>query len=321
MNAILVPLDGSQFAEHALPRALMIAQQNNATIHLVHVHVPNTQAYALDISPIFDDALDRPSRENERAYLAGLAQRITARWNIPVTQMLLEGAPVATLYDYARKIAADLVVMTTHGHNTLARLWLGSVADALVRHAPTPVLLVRPYEEATDFLQLDREQPFKHVLIPLDGSRLAETVIAHAVALAGSMDIEYTLLQAIEPVLITYLPIASGAEVDDQAFALWQAEARDYLERMAKRVSTTRPVQTQVVVANPASAILSYARQHGIDLIAMATHGRSGISRMLLGSVADKVVRGTHISVLLHRPSAVALPVGTEQPATLDLLA
>jgi len=318
-RSILVPLDGSQFAEHALPRALMIAQSSAATVHLVQVHVPNTPGYALDIPPIFDDTLDRPSRKNERAYLAGLVQRITARWNVPVTQTLLDGSTVATLHDHALKIAADLIVMTTHGHNPLARLWLGSVADALVRQAPAPVLLMRPYEEASDFLHLDREQPFKRVLIPLDGSRLAEAALDHAVALTNGMDVEYTLLQAIEPILITYLPLASGSEVDDQSFELWRAEAHDNLERMAKRMPATRPVRTQVVTATPAAAILSYVRQHGIDLIAMATHGRSGISRILLGSVADKVVRGTHIPILLHRPAAVALPASTEQRATLDV--
>jgi nucleotide-binding universal stress UspA family protein len=311
-RSILVPLDGSPFAEHALPRALMIAQHSGATVHLVHVHVPSTQAYVLDIPPA-DDTLDRPSREYEREYLARLVQRITAKWQVPVTQALLDGSPVVTLHDHALKIAADLVVMTTHGHSPLTRLWLGSVADALVRQVSAPVLLVRPYEEASDFLQLDREQPFKRVLIPLDGSRLAEAALDHAVALAGGRDVEYTLIQAIEPILITYLPLASGNDVDEQSFALWRAEAREYLERMAQRLPTTRPVRTQVIVAPPAGAILSYACQHGIDLIAMATHGRSGISRVLLGSVADKVVRGTHIPVLLHRPSALGLPLSTEQ--------
>lgn len=318
-RSILVPLDGSPFAEHALPRALMIAQHSGATVHLVHVHVPSTQAYVVDIPPIFDDTIDRPNRENERAYLAGLAHRIATQWNVPVTQTLLEGSPATTLHDHALKIAADLVVMTTHGHSPLARLWLGSVADALVRRVSAPVLLVRPYEEVSDFLHLDREQPFKRVLIPLDGSRLAEAALDQAVALADGVDVEYTLLQAIEPVLITYLPLASGSEVDEQSFALWRAEAHEYLERMAKRLPTSRPVQTRVVTATPAGAILSYARQHGIDMIAMATHGRSGISRMLLGSVADKVVRGTHIPVLLHRPSALGLPVSSAQRAPLDV--
>lgn len=320
-RSLLVPLDGSRFAEHALPRALTIARRSGATVHLVHVHIPGTPAYAIDVPPVFDDTRDISSREDERAYLAGLVQRITASWNIPVRQTLLEGPAVAALHDHTIRIAADLVVMTTHGRGALSRFWLGSVADALVRQAPAPVLLVRPYEEAADFLHLDREQPFKHVLIPLDGSRLAEDILDQALALGSAMDVEYTLIQAIEPFLSNYAPLAYGAEIDNQAIDLWQAEARDYLGRVADRLPAARSVQTRVVTAPPAVAILDYAHRHAVDLIAMATHGRSGVSRMLLGSVADKVVRGTHVPVLVHRPSAAALPLNAarEQRSLVDV--
>lgn len=298
-RSIMVPLDGSPFGEQALPIALSIAQRTGAAIQLVHVRAPRIPVYYIDGEPVYD-APDITLQERDRAYLEGLAQRLIDTWHIPITVTLLEGMINEALRDHVVLTAIDLIVMTTHGRGPLSRFWLGSVVDALVRQVSVPLLLVRPQEPAPD---LGREQAFHHVLIPLDGSPLSEEVLAHTIAFGKMMPIEYTLLQAINPVIFGYMPGAYAPALDEQTMEQWRADGRAYLEQVADQLRTEGlTVNTEVVIDQPAVAILDYMRQHHVDLIAMATHGRSEVSRLLLGSVADKIVRGSSVPVLLYRP-------------------
>jgi nucleotide-binding universal stress UspA family protein len=201
-------------------------------------------------------------------------------------------------------IKADLVVMTTHGRGALSRFWLGSVADKLVRQLPMPMLLVRPHEPAPDFVHAP---VFAHVLIPLDGSALAEQILPHALALGRLTQAEFTLLQAIPPVMRAYSMELYGAGWDYQALEQMRTNAHAYLDGIAAplRAESLR-VRTVVVDEFPVGAILEYVRAHAVDLIALATHGRSGVANWLLGGVADKVVRGATLPVLLYRPQSEA---------------
>ncbi len=303
-RSILVPLDGSTFGEHALPLALTIARRSGATVQLAHVHVPSELMYAIGGIPIVDDTLDAPSRESERAYLEGLTQRLASAWDLSITSAVLDGPAAAALNEHAVQHGVGLVVMSTHGRGPVSRFWLGSVADTLVRQAPMPVLLARPQQDSKELLDLTHERAFKHMLIPLDGSRLAEDALQHAMALGTLVQAEYTLLQAIDPIIMDYAPVARSAGLDEDLIEQWRVEAEAYLDQIAGRLrAQSLTVHTAVVLAPPAVAILEHARQHAVDLIAMATHGRTGVSRMLLGSVADKVVRGATAPVLLHRPA------------------
>jgi len=170
-RSLLVPLDGSAFAEQALPFALSIARRAGATINLVRVHVPYAYMSAEGVTP-WSYQWDTEIREHERAYLDGISKRLTAAQSVPVTYRLLEGPVVAeVIQHHATATGADLIVMTTHGRGPLSRFWMGSVADELVRRATTPVLLVRPQETAVD---LAADRVLKHILIPLDGSTLSE---------------------------------------------------------------------------------------------------------------------------------------------------
>jgi nucleotide-binding universal stress UspA family protein len=158
------------------------------------------------------------------------------------------------------------------------------------------------YVEALDLLDLTRAQVVKHILIPLDGSALAEDILEPAIALGTLLHAECTLLQAIAPVLAGYAADALAISLDEPSLAHWQTAARAYLERVAEQVCAQGlPVRTSVVVGPAAEAILAYGRQHGVHLIAMATHGRTGLARLLLGSVAEDVVRHARAPVLLHR--------------------
>lgn len=305
-RSIMTPLDGSVFSEHALPLALSIARRTGAAVRIAHVHTPIIALTYPGEYLVLDAALDIQTRESERAYLDGLAQRLASSWDVPITVALLDGPSVAeVLHDHARAVGIDLVVMTTHGRTGLSRFWLGSVANTLARQATLPVLLVRPRDDAFDLAQ---EQVVKHILIPLDGSRFADQVLDRAIALGVPMQAEYTLLRAIDPLLAGHTVPPYTVGLDEKIYEQIRADAQNHLERVAEHLrAESLHVRTSLVIAQPANAILTYAREHGVDLIAMATHGRGGMSRMLLGSVADKVVRGACAPVLLQRPEGARL--------------
>jgi nucleotide-binding universal stress UspA family protein len=302
-RSLLVPLDGSTFAEHALPLALGIARRAGATLRVARVHVPFTSMYADSMSPFAYEA-EAAVMGQERAYLDGVVKRLAAVWPAPVQSALLEGPAVAeVLNGHATRNGVDLIVMTTHGRGPLTRFWLGSVADKLVRRAAVPLLLVRPHEGVPDLAQ---EPVLRHVLIPLDGSELAEQVLEPAMTLGTLMQADYSLLRVYGPLIETQLdPFSYGAvggfePPPDEL----KAAAQTYLEQVAERLRAKGlHVRTHAVFGQRAAvAILQEAQALGVDLIALESHGRGGLDRLLLGSVADKVVRGATLAVLVQRP-------------------
>jgi nucleotide-binding universal stress UspA family protein len=295
-HSILVPLDGSVFGEQALPFALAIARSVDGHIHLAHVgqarQSPPTPAHrATDLSPVIKAPL------SEDAYLDKAARRLRSVWDGMISTTLLSGPTALALYDHAVECMADIIVLATHGRGPLSRFWLGSVADTLMRWAPMPVLLVRPHEQPPD---LAHAPTLKHLLLPLDGSSLAEQMLGPALALGGLMGARYTLLQVVEPLVI------ESVGQEQQGPEQVEAHAWAYLEDLANHLRMAEiDVDTDVIVAeHPAPAILDYAQRHAADLIALKTHGRGGLNRMLLGSVADKVLHGSRVPLLLQHPGS-----------------
>jgi nucleotide-binding universal stress UspA family protein len=308
-RSILVPLDGSAFGEQALPLALTIARRSGANLRLATVHVPVLPVYVNRVS--LPDQINSDLLKRGRKYLDSVAGRVSAVTSMSVQTSLLEGAVVDALCQEATDAHADLIVMTTHGRGALARAWLGSVADNVVRHAEVPVLLVRPREEPVD---LAGEALLGRVLIPLDGSPFAEQIIEPAVALAALMKAEVALVRVIKPMVIGpddpwAVPIPEGERpVLESLPALHEEDRRKaqaYLDAAADRLrQRSLQVQTRVVVHDhAAAAILDDAKANGVDLIALETHGYKGIARLLVGSVADKVLRGASLPVLIQRPT------------------
>jgi nucleotide-binding universal stress UspA family protein len=203
--------------------------------------------------------------------------------------------------------------MTTHGRGAMARFWLGSVADEMVRHLPIPILLVRPGEGEPMWAH---DPVLKHILLPLDGTPLAEQMLEPAVALGGLMAADYTLLRAVKPALPLANPPEGASFGDSVAKLLTRIEiaheqlcreARAYLNRVAERLRARGlNVHTRVMVEDPPGrAIIEASHPAEIDLIALATHGRRGLSRLVLGSVADKVIRGASVPILVQHPAQV----------------
>ncbi len=308
VNTILVPLDGSPASEQALPVAIVIARLIGGTVDLAHVH--QVLPY-LGHAPAYDNTLDIDEAHRMREPIVALAQRSTEEHGVPVTATLLLGPTSSALEEYVAARGVRLIALTSHGRGGLSRALMGNVADRLVRHSATPVLLVRPLDGADP---ATAGWPPHRVLVPLDGSRLAEEVLAPLTQFTGSGGTELVLLRVIQPTpsLDPFPDIAGlvdGAEtqeIQDDADAESVEEAQNYLDGFAGPLPTNHwRVRTHVVVhTSPARAILEYATAIDADLVALATHGRSGLARAFVGSVADKVMREATVSVLVVRPAS-----------------
>jgi len=301
-HSILVPLDGSPFAEHALAMADEIARGAGASLRLALVHEGPVAAFApASIQPLV--ALDLASRKAERAYLRGVQTRLRAGGTKVPSAVSLNGAPGEALAEYVREMGIDLVVMATHGRGGIQRFWLGSVADHLVRHLEVPVLLVRPPESPTAAPAVPAQN---QIVVALDGSPLAEQVLEPAGALAKLWNAELILLWVVRPMPFAVDPLLAMPTVyDEETTATWRAQAQDYVDDIANRMRDLgiRANGVASIGWNPAQIIHAMARPGEVRLIALATHGRTGVRRLALGSVADKVIRGAEVPVLVCRPA------------------
>ncbi|MFI5230000.1 MAG: universal stress protein [Gemmatimonadales bacterium] len=306
---ILVPLDHSPLAEQAIGPAAALARAARADMDLVLVHEPfHRSGYAA--------AERRADRiDFDYKYLKSIAAEITRGASVPTTVAVVAGEPAEMIRDRARTVDADLIVMTSHGRTGVSRAWLGSTADALVHAATIPVLMLRPTKTATR--KLASKKLYEHILVTLDGSARSAEVVPLAEALAAACKARLTVLS-----VVPHVPLAAAF---DPTFPIWSAtmipdvEATKQLERdVAKQMNelaarlrdrTKLSVDAVVVVSDDtAAAVVDFIRGHDIDAVALSTHGR-GASRLLLGSVADKVVRSTGVPVLLQRSSGASAAV------------
>jgi len=304
-ETVVVPVDGSPQDEITATVGARIARDCHATLHFVRVHVLSGGPEVATL-PGLEEDLERL----EESYLSQIADGTRAQaGHAPVTK-LLTGPIGESIADYAAALAAPLVVMSTHGRTGFSRLWLGSVADAVVRGSSVPVLLLRIGPRHNDAPAADAPR-FNRIVIPLDGSELAERVLDPAMALAALDHGSIHLLRVVEQIILPDYPfsyvtprIETAEELDER-----KRVARDYLQQIAERVRAhggLGEVSVEVCVEqNSAYAILAAAKNREADLVAVATHGR-GASRLIIGSVADKVLRGTASAVLVVRPATEA---------------
>jgi nucleotide-binding universal stress UspA family protein len=299
---VLVPLDRSLLAEEAIGHAASLARRCNAEVDILLVHEPFPHVDVND--PLWSEA----RLDNDQQYIEQIASELTTGANLTVTCAVMRGDVAETIRLRAKNIHADLIVMTTHGRTGLSRAWLGSVADSVMRHSSIPVLMVRPTETSRERRAL--RQPFAHVLVPLDGSAAAADILPTATDFARANGADVALLRVVPsvPLLVPLdvtVPVVFGPSSipDEPATAALVAEKTQELAEVARqlRERTGVSVEAHVYVGErPADAINEFAAQHEIGVIAMTTQGR-GASRLLFGSVADKVLRSTRLPVLLRR--------------------
>jgi nucleotide-binding universal stress UspA family protein len=304
---ILVPLDGSPFAEEALAVARSVAEPAGAALRLGLVHEGPFPAFDQNSAKALL-ALEVTSRKGEREYLRRLQANLRAVGIKVPSAVTLTGNVGESLAEYARESGIDLVVMATHGRGGLGRAWMGSVADYLSRHLEVPLLLVRPRENGKASLTHRG-----NILVPLDGSPLAEQVLEPASMLARLWGTELTLLWVVRPMPVAIDPMLVTPNVyDEDATASWRAQAQDYLDGIVDRLRDDgiRASAVASIGWSAVETILNLGRPENFGLIALATHGRGGIRRLALGSVADKVIRGSEVPVLVYHPSRRVTPVG-----------
>ncbi|HVX38600.1 MAG TPA: universal stress protein [Gemmatimonadaceae bacterium] len=302
-SKLLVPLDRSRLAEQALGPAAAIARTSNALIDVVLVHQP------LPFAGFEDAPWNAALLTEEQRYVETIAQELATGASVGPTHTVLRGEPVEAICQRARDTGAELVVMTSHGRTGLSRAWLGSVADGVMRRSAVPVLMLRPTGEARE--RAGGRQPFKRILVPLDGSALAAEMLPSGVALAAASGARLMLLRVVQPVpLITPavdMPYAFTTPLqDDAATERLVDEAKRELagvEESLNRQGLAEIDAYVVVAAHVAQAIIDFAHGHSADVIAISTHGR-GASRLIVGSVADKVLRASGLPMLIRRPGA-----------------
>ena len=324
LRSILVPIDGSAFSASALPIAAALASRDGATLHLLTIYAP--LALSLPLLPSAPESAaqyDAEQRTALRRALDARAERLGVEYGITVLSTVLDGEPAEVLISEAARRHVDLIVMTTHGRGGFTRAWLGSVADALLRRAPAPVLLIRRTNTAdesstavaaadgTAAPQGTASHPtpaaghFRHVLVPLDCGALAEEAVPPAMELATPNETVFRLLHVLR-VAETRLPPERTfwLPLEVEAMRERRESAAAYLDRQATRLRAAGyEVDTATVLGHdPARAALHEADAVGADLIALSTHARGGVARVVLGSVADKIVRGANSPVLVVRP-------------------
>ncbi|MCH7483076.1 MAG: universal stress protein [Chloroflexi bacterium] len=311
---ILVPLDGSELARQALPYAGAIAAARSVYVELVEV-----------VAPL--EALIKPPTEDEFAAVgagvgaypwpasdewAGVAERFREEavkrlaeaesligGGTATRSVVLDGDPATAIIKEADKQPGTLIVMATHGRSGIGRWLLGSVTDKVVRHAHHPTLVVRARDDVDGTVGTIGE-----VILPLDGSSISEAAVPHAVEMSKILGVGISLVRTVSPAshadaFAEYMPDGYAQMVEEA-----REDAEEYLEGMATRIRDqgVSPVRTEASIGNASSMIVDRARAAQKPLVVMATHGRSGLGRWVLGSVADRVVRHGPGPVLVVRP-------------------
>ena len=304
INRILVALDGSALAEQVLPYVSTLAERSGATVVLATAITAGERWV--------DQAVTRQWEEEEQAavqaYLTPIAERFTES-GVETRTRVQWGHPADVLQAVADDEGANVIALTTHGRSGFVRWRTGSVADKLLRSASTPVLLIHAQEAAPV------ERPaLRRILVPLDGSALAEAALPLVEDLAEQLGASIILEQAVAPIAGLYageLTPGSLPVLEDI-----QAAAGEYLAECAKRIGHHGiKAETRIDFDYPASAIIEAAKAVGADLIALTTHGRSGPERWIMGSVADAVVRHADAPCLVIPSRVLTQDETPEAPA------
>jgi nucleotide-binding universal stress UspA family protein len=276
---ILVPLDGSETAEAALAYVALLPSER--------VRLLAVESDRADLTAVCTAARDC------KAYLEAVAAPLRERGH-DVDTLVAFGNPAEQILALAA--AADLVVIGSHGHGGVKRFILGCIADEVARHAPVPVMIVRGGSRSgsAPAVQLTR------IVVPLDGSELAEQAVPVAAAVAADLGVPVHLLRVLD---IDALRATVQAGIHTAAAYMRSREeiqhyAEEYLAEQAQQLRNRDLTATgEVLTGSPAVTLLDVIQP--VDLVVMTTHGRGGVRRWLLGSVADKLVRAAAAPVLL----------------------
>ena len=311
-KTIIAPIDGSGFESAAISVAVNLAERFDATLHLVQVvalpivaeTIPQFAAFELTQQGLAEEKLSQLRK------LETLGDEIRAKGRVRVVAALRDGVVTDTLRAYATDVKADLIVMSSHSRGGLKRLSLGSVTDFLIRNTNLPVLVVRP---DAAFVAEASGNAKRRIVVPLDGSPLAEQILPEVLKLASALNAAVTVIHVLTPqtysqkrIMQPGLPWWDTDMENAEAYLSWPV---DYLTRHG--IPATKQVMLHDDVA---TAILDYSIRNGADVIAVATNGIGGLQRFVFGTVADELTRKAPMSVLVFHP----IPEGADVNASAN---
>jgi nucleotide-binding universal stress UspA family protein len=289
---ILVPLDGSQVASSVLPFVANLAKRLGAPVTLLTVFtLPQREARGLE-TEVRAEAQAMGRREAQRLAEAGTL----------ADTLVVAGRPAEQIVNQAEARNFDLIAIGTRGQSGIRRRLVGSVTDEVVRSSRVPVLVLSPRAVERS---AQTGYGLSSITVPLDGSELAEDVLPYAEELAQRLSLEINLLRVVQVASLAYF---AGDGVPMNTLPLeeeLEAEATAYLSKVADNLRarglTTTPVALK---GSPALAIVDHLKNLANNLVAICTHGRSGLGRLLIGSVADSIIRSSGAPVLAINPQA-----------------
>lgn len=326
---ILVPLDGSPRAEAALPVAARLALTSGGTLVLTRIVNVNPE-----LSPYFAVPIGSAPQltydiiDDAKAYLEQMRYHPSIRRIATETNVFL-GMTAPALLEAITETKADIVVMCSHGRVGFARWALGSVAQRITRHSPVPVLVLREGKPLLPDAIAERGYPLR-VLVSLDGSQLAEAVLPHIItiltALAGQNGSEMHLTTIVSPFDLDVAGITQSAGVeaaqrymDTTVERLRAADAMSHI-RITSNVAVSRDIAGYLINMAEGDQGMSSAdtdtsnvetaapdEPHGgYDLMAMATHGRTGFTLWAVGSVTERVLQSSRLPLFIVRPENIS---------------
>ncbi len=305
---ILVPLDGSELAERALYYAEPMVVKKGAQVILMHVCGPDEcqcEAEKCTVQPLHRVYIEETAERFKNKLKEEVSNGADVRWEI------LCGEPATNIINYAGTQDIHHIIMASHGRSGINRWILGSVADRVTRGSPVPVIIINASLEEIRQSGL----PDKKILVLLDGSDTAEQVLPYAKEHAEMSSREVVLLRVCEQPNIEHPLIYHSMEwgyppsrplqwedYAEQELIKRKEEVRAYLTGIEEKFTSVGiKVSSEVIVGRPAEAIVDYLAVMHFNLVVMSTHGRSGLTRWALGSVASRVLHATTSPVLLVR--------------------
>jgi nucleotide-binding universal stress UspA family protein len=287
---ILVPLDGSELAERALVPALALAAAMPAKLFLLRVAIP----LLLNLDPKLYQRILKMRQDDATHYLRSIQSRFRSSAEEIETQVVA-GRAATSIINFAQEKKIDLIVMSSHGRSGVDRWAYGSVANKVLHNTPCAKLIIHPQVIIEPF-------SIKRILVPLDGSSIAEQALEPALALAESLPAELILLRMmVDPRLFLQEPVPGLPSLDAVMEAAHQ-EAKAYLQGVKANMADSPVATSSRVTTGPAAeGIIDIAESQRADLIVMCSHGRSGIERWVFGSVAEKVLRCVNCLTMVIR--------------------
>jgi nucleotide-binding universal stress UspA family protein len=282
---ILVPLDGSDLAELALPYAKELAAAFSAEVVLVYV----------------DEPADSQYRHMHQLYIEEVAEQMSKAVK-KVSPVVLYGKPAEEIVSYVERNDIDLVIMTSHGRTGITAWATGSVASKVLAATQVPLLLIRAVKPKR---KVQRERLLNRVLLPLDGSEAGEAAVGYVGELMSRLELEVILLGVVPAG--QHIRSVGGLDFilyPEQQREIFKKEAREYLDGVYRRLKRRKgTVRVELRVGDKAGdiarEIINYAEKKRVNLIAISSHGHSGIERWVFGSIANRVLQASSMPVLV----------------------